>query len=94
LAAVVLLDRRSSEAGDIDVRRLAEVAALEELLPHGFRFSLTNPERKRRMMEFYLRLVSTVPIFRARFPSGLERLPSVVEKIEGVLQGELAPRAA
>ena len=94
LAAVILLDRTASEDGVVDVHRLTGAAALEALLPHGFRFSLAEPNRTRRMVENYLTLVSKLPILRARFPTGLPRLPSVVEEIESALHRELPVSAA
>jgi hypothetical protein len=71
------------------VRRLSPSEALEGLLPHGLRFTLSDAERRRRMMTHYLNLVAAVEVFELGFRRGLERLPVLVDEIEQVIGNEL-----
>jgi hypothetical protein len=71
------------------VRRLSPPEALERLLPHGLRFTLSDAERRRRMMSHYLNLVATVKVFELGFRRGLDLLPMLVDEIEQVIGNEL-----
>jgi hypothetical protein len=71
------------------VRRLSPPEALERLLPHGLRFTLTDTERRRTMMSHYLNLVATVKVFELGFRRGLDLLPMLVDEIEQVIGNEL-----
>ena len=70
------------------VRRLSPPEALERLLPHGLRFTLSDAERRRRMMAHYLNLVGTVKVFELGFRRGLDRLPMLLDEIEQVIGNE------
>jgi len=66
----------------VTVERLAPSVAFRMLLPHAYSFSLADGERKRRMMQAYLRLVSIVPVYRVRFRTGLEHLGAITTALE------------
>lgn len=66
----------------VTVERLAPSVAFRMLLPHAYSFSLADGERKRRMMQAYLRLVSVVPVHRVRFRTGLEHLGAITTALE------------
>lgn len=66
----------------VSVERLAPNVAFRMLLPHAYSFSLADGERKRRMMQAYLRLVSVVPVHRVRFRTGLEHLDAITTALE------------
>jgi hypothetical protein len=84
LAAVVLLEREPA-AGATELVRLAGADALKALEPHAHRFNLGDLERKRRTMQAYLRLTARVPVLRARFAPGFDRLGSVLDHLERAL---------
>jgi hypothetical protein len=71
------------------VGRLSPPEALERLLPNGLRFTLSDEERRRRMMSHYLNLVATVKVFELGFRRGLDLLPMLVDEIEQVIGNEL-----
>lgn len=75
-----------ASAGDgsesVAVERLAPASAFREILPHAYSFSLADGDRKRRMMQAYLQLVSAVPVYRVRFRTGLEHLDAITEALE------------
>lgn len=64
------------------VTRLSPHEAFSGLLAHAYCFNLRNLERKRRMIENYLRLSAMTPVFKVRFESGLHHLPVVLDIIE------------
>jgi len=66
----------------VTVERLAPATAFREILPHAYSFSLADGDRKRRMMQAYLQLVSAVPVYRVRFRTGLEHLDAITEALE------------
>ena len=64
------------------MERLAPARALRALLPNAYRFQPQTRERRRETLETYLELVGSVPVLRARFPRGLDRLPELVDEVE------------
>jgi hypothetical protein len=86
VAAICVLTRSPEPAGDVAVRRLPSGASFTALLPHAYAFVL-DAERKRRMVERYLRLVAQVPVFEAEFPVDLDRLPALLDAVESIIDG-------
>jgi hypothetical protein len=76
----VLRERGSSAAG-AEVTSLLATDAFPAILEHAYVIGLDDHDRRRRLVEEYLRLVTTTPVFDLRFPHGLEQLDSVVETI-------------
>jgi hypothetical protein len=64
------------------VERMSPSEALHALLPNAYRFRPQTDERRRQTMQSYLELVASVPIFCARFPRGLDRLPELLNELE------------
>lgn len=85
LGAIFVL-KRAPDPPDPDVSiqclRLSANDAFAALLPHAYCFGLKEIERKRRMLRQYLLAAMHVPIFELHFPTGLERLPSILDTIE------------
>jgi hypothetical protein len=88
LSAVVILERVSVQAPRVE--RVAIGDAFRALLPHAFRFTLADPARARRTIESYLDLAASVPVFHARYASGLFQLPELLDAIERAVQRVLA----
>lgn len=84
LAGICLLERH--ETGDAEARptvaALAPGSALSGLLTHAHCFDPANRERTQLLSRRYLRLIGTVPCFRAVFTAGFDRLPEFVEQLE------------
>ncbi|HYP48810.1 MAG TPA: hypothetical protein VEQ61_09265 [Thermoleophilaceae bacterium] len=89
LAAVVLLERDVTTTDPTEVLRLSPTDALPALEPHAHRFNLGDFERKRRTMQAYLRLTARVPVLRARFAPGFDRLPALLDDLEKAIGEEL-----
>lgn len=87
LAAVFALERvPHSDDAAIEVERLASGSALLAALAHAQSFDVEDPTRTRLLVNQYLTLVASVPVFRARFPTALERLTAVLDRIEEVIR--------
>jgi hypothetical protein len=80
LAVITVLERCAD--GRHEIRRLDSAKALEAILPHGYRFTLTDRPRTRRTVESYLDLVARVPVLLGRFTPGFERLPAFLDELE------------
>jgi hypothetical protein len=80
LAAVVILERAPVAAPD--VQRLDPADAFRSVLAQAYDFGLADPARRRRMVDGYLSLASTVPVFRATVPDDLRKLDSSLDAIE------------
>jgi hypothetical protein len=86
LLALCVLSR-ADERESIVVERLG-AAAVPALLTHAYCFSLQQPVFKRRMVQHYLELAASIPVFVIHFRPGLERLSAVADVIEQVAGGE------
>lgn len=78
LAAICLLHR----ADTLELHRIDGAAAFPLLLRHAYCFSLQIPELKERMLRNYFALVTHVPVFELRCPTGLDRLDATCGLIE------------
>lgn len=87
LGAVCVLVRRSRhEFGpEVSVERLSSARALAAVLEHAHAFNLTDPARKKTMLQHYLDLVERIPVFEVRFRPGLDRLPAVADGLAAAL---------
>ena len=82
LAAVCVLRREVASAAPVAVRRFSLAEAFSAVLSHAWSFALQDPQRKRRMINHYLELVSRIPIFEISFQPGVENLPAILDAIE------------
>ena len=93
-AALLLIEREErSDQPPVESERLPLSKALPAVLPHAFRFTLNDPERKRRMMQSYLDLVARVPVVRVGFVPGFEHIPRVLDGLEEAIRAAV-PRLA
>jgi hypothetical protein len=81
LVAICVLHRANSNSETI-IRRFSPTKALAALLDHAWCFIPQTRDRKRRMIEHYLKLISIVPVYDISFPSGLDNLSGVLETID------------
>jgi len=76
----VIIDR--APVGAPDVQRLSPAEAFRSVLAQAYDFGLAEPARRRRMVDGYLSLASTVPVFSATVPDNLRMLDSSLDAIE------------
>jgi len=84
LRAVCVL-RRENENSRTIVRQLSSTKAFAALLDHACCFIPQPLDRKRQMIENYLKIVAQIPIYDVCFPSGLENLSNVLDAIENLM---------
>lgn len=85
VVAVMVLERVRggvAPAPIVQIDALSLSDALPALLPHGYRFSLRQPDRRRLTVESYLRLAARVPVYRARFTPDMHELGTLLDSIE------------
>jgi hypothetical protein len=87
LVALCVMRRVDSLGRAAEIRRLTAVEAVAALLPHGYCFSLADPDRKRSMLQRYVELAARVPTYEMTVASGLEKLPAVLDRIERAIPG-------
>jgi serine kinase of HPr protein (carbohydrate metabolism regulator) len=80
LTAIVVLERVAAPTPSVEPVSIA--AAMRALLPHAYRFTLTDPARARRTVQSYLDVAARVPVFSARYTPGFVQLPALLDAIE------------
>jgi hypothetical protein len=88
LIAIFVLGRNPE--GPPCIRQLPPPAAFTAILAHAHCFDPQDQEGRRRLLQNYLSIASTVPIFELRFSAGLDRLDDLLVCIEGAV-AELHP---
>ena len=81
LAAVCVLPERGSSGDVVEVTSLVASDAFAEILKHAYIMGLADEEHRRALVEEYLHLVTTTPVFDVRLPDGLEHLDGLVNTI-------------
>jgi hypothetical protein len=84
LGALCILERRAADE-DVAIDSLEPADALAAVLHHAYEFSPGPAERRIRMVRRYLDVCAEVPVFRLRFPPGLERLSGLLDAIEDIV---------
>jgi hypothetical protein len=82
-AAVVALERSLHEPPGVEPVALSDAVRL--LLPHAYRFTLSDRARTKQTVETYLELVTSVPVIRARYEPGFSEFPALLDAIESVV---------
>lgn len=80
LAAVFVLRRIAS--GEPHLERLQPGAAFAAVVANAFCFDPTDAGARKRMLQHYLYVTTTAPVFELRFSAGLDRLDAVLSRIE------------
>ena len=90
LAALGLIVRAPLEDDVVRLEKLAGGRAFDEVVQHAYRLGLrTDHDRRRALIENYLRLVAVVPVYEIRFRPGFESLAAVVEIVGERLADEV-----
>lgn len=79
LAGCVLIER--FDDGPVVLTRMAQHEAFKRLLDHCYTFDPFRKERTGQMMKAYLKLAREVPVVTFRYPSGLDRLAEVADRL-------------
>jgi len=84
LAAVFVLERNPQGLSNTapSVRRLTGAPAFISALTHAYCFSSVDESQTALMVQHYLDLAASVPIFEVRFGAGLDWLPAITSAIE------------
>ena len=82
LAAICVLRRDDVGPAPANFTRLGFSEAFLRLLDPACWFKLENSFQKRQLIERYIDLAATIPVFDVSFKSGLEHLPAVLDAIE------------
>jgi|SRR6267154_3497382 len=85
LRTICILHRRDELSSAIEVRRLSLVEGVAGVLAHAWCFGIQDNKRKRRMIDHYLDLISTVPVFEVCVRSGLKNLPAILDGLEQIM---------
>jgi hypothetical protein len=91
LAAIFAMERTGDPVAT--AARLEPGTAFVSLLPHSRAFNPNDSTRRRQMLEAYLQIVASVPVYRLRFSAGLERLGGLLDLIERTACPQLATSA-
>jgi hypothetical protein len=85
LAAVCVLgarDRSASSRSPVRIAPLASARAFTTTLQHAYVFGLSDKERRARLVNSYLELVTRTPVYEVSFKHALEQLNVVLDAIE------------
>lgn len=86
-ALAVLTRAEEDEQAAGTVEQVLPGEAVPSLLPHAYWVSLSDQERKARMVRAYLEVAGVVPVYRIRVPDDLGLLPALLDDVERVLLG-------
>jgi hypothetical protein len=67
-------------------RRLPGPEALTAVLPHAYTFDIEDPAERRRLVEHYLGMVATVPVFELLYRPDFGRLRELITAVTSVLK--------
>ena len=85
LAVLCMLRRTPDATATVVIERLEAASACRAALAHAYCFSAKDPVQKRRTIGNYLTMTGRVPAYAIRFRPGLERLPMILDAIEGII---------
>ena len=90
LAAVCILQSGIADGRRLsaEVVRLSAADAFTAALEHAYALGLGDRERRKHLVEQYLQLAASAPVFKVSFKRRLERLEAVVDAIEQHLRLE------
>jgi hypothetical protein len=87
LSVLFVLQRMNDGGGrEVRVQQLSESHAFRSVLLHAHFFNLTITELKKHMVSTYMKLTSLVPVFGVHFQPGFEKLPILLDQIEGIMR--------
>jgi hypothetical protein len=86
LGAIILLRQTEEHDATSMLRRLPGPEALTAVLPHAYTFDIEDPAERRRLVEHYLGMVATVPVFELIYRPDFGRLRELITAVTSVLE--------
>jgi hypothetical protein len=86
LRLLFVLGRHAHDSGGIDIVPLSPADRFLATLAHASYYDFPDEARRERMIEQFLRLAGTVSLFTVSFPSGLQHLESLLDRIEAHIE--------
>ena len=94
LAALAVIKRVAVGEREVQIERLGGADAFHALVEHAYRLDLdADHARRRALIEGYLKIVASVPVFEIGFRPGFRLFPSVLARVGDWLDGELGDAA-
>lgn len=92
LRAILALRRRqpNERVSLVRLSRLPSAVAATQLMAHSFMFDISDRGHLSQLFQEVARVVATVPVYLARYPSDLARLPQVCAEITRAIELDLA----
>jgi len=93
LRAIFLLRRRDEMGGPVGIEPVAPPEALPALLKHALCLHLRDRTRNAAMMSHYLALAGGVPAFQLSYPTGLDHVRAILDRLTSHMEElDAAPR--
>jgi hypothetical protein len=94
LAALAVVNRAAGNTEAARIERLEGGRAFHEVVRHSYRVGLTTDRARRQdLVENYMKIVASLPVFEIAFRPGFERFPTVLDLIAEWLDAGFAQAA-
>jgi hypothetical protein len=94
LVGLAVVNRTVGEKDVARIKRLTGGRAFDEVVGHAYRLGLgTDHARRRTLVENYMEIVVSVPVFEIAFQPGFERFAAVLDVVAEWLDAEFAQAA-
>jgi hypothetical protein len=94
VVGLAAIKRVTAEKEVARIERLNGGRAFDEVIRHAYRLGLgTDHARRRKLVENYMKIVASVPVFEIAFQPGFERFAAVLDVVAEWLDAEFAQAA-
>lgn len=94
VAALAVVKRVTGGTNAVRIERLSGGSAFHDLVRHAYRVDLkADYARRKTLIENYMKIVASVPVFEISFRPGFQRFPSVLDRVAEFLDAELGQAA-
>lgn len=94
LAALAVISRTVRGKDAIEIERLSGGGAFNEVVRHAYRLGLkTDYVRRKMLIENYMKIAASVPVFDIRFRPGFRRFPVILDRVSELLDDEFGQTA-
>ena len=94
LVALAVIKRIAAGGVAAQIEQLRGGRAFHEVVRHAYRLGLQHDyARRKTLIENYMRIVGSVPVFEISFRPGFQRFPSVLDRVAEFLDAELGQAA-
>lgn len=89
LAALAVIKRIAGNADVVQIERLKGGRAFDAVVTHAYRLDLkTDFTRRKRLIENYMKIIASVPVFEIRFKPQFQHFPSVLAAVTELFDAE------